>query len=158
MINPSSNLFNFDAVFFGGLMLFLLLIFHAVSNYLVINAYQKASRNFILAKKFRYTLFLFYGLSFVLVGCHLAEIFIWGATLFYSGLVPNFDQAILFAGSAYTTVGYGTIPLPIGWELLMVVIALDGMVAFGWTIVNLSNMQRTVQVARRLAKSNGYFM
>ena len=139
-------------------MLFLLLIFHAVSNYLVINAYQKASRKFILAKKFRYTLFLFYGLSFVLVGCHLAEIFIWGATLFYSGLVPNFDQAILFAGSAYTTVGYGTIPLPIGWELLMVVIALDGMVAFGWTIVNLSNMQRTVQVARRLAKSNGYFM
>lgn len=158
MINPSSHLFNFDAVFFGGLMLFLMLIFHAVYNYLVINAYQKVSRKFILAKKFRYTLLLFYGLSFVLVGSHLAEIFIWGTTLFYSGLVPNFDQAILFSGSAYTTVGYGAIPLPIGWDLLMVFIALDGMIAFGWTIVNLSSMQRTVHVARRLAKSDGYFM
>jgi hypothetical protein len=158
MISPSSHFFNFDAILFGGVMLFLLLIFHAVYNYFVTNAYQKFSRKFILNKKFRYTLFLFYGLSFVLVGSHLAEIFIWGATLFYSGLVPNFDQAIFFAGSAYTTVGYGAMPLPAGWDLLMVVIALDGMVAFGWTIVNLANMQRTVHVARRLAKSDGYFM
>jgi Ion channel len=157
-MNPSNHIFNFEAMFFGGLMLFLMLIFHAVYNYFVTNLYQKSSRKFILEKKYRYTLFLFYGMSFLLVGSHLSEIFLWGAALFYSGLVPNFDQAIFFAGSAYTTVGYGTVPLPVGWDLLMVVIALDGMVAFGWTIVNLSNMQRTVQVARRMSKSDGYFM
>ena len=158
MNNPPVHIFNFDVLVFGGITLFLMLIFHAVYNYFVINLYENASRKLIHSQNFRYTLFLFYAMSFVLVGSHLIEIYLWGVALFYFGLVPNLDQAIFFAGSFYTTVGYGSIPLPSGWDLMVVIIALNGMVAFGWTIANLANMQRMVHVARRLSKSDGYFM
>ncbi|QWD77617.1 potassium channel family protein [Polynucleobacter sp. MWH-Svant-W18] len=158
MNNPPVHLFNFDVLLLGGVILLLMLIFHAVYNYFVTNTYQNTSRKLIQSQNYRYTLFLFYAMSFVLVGSHLIEIYLWGVALFYFSLVPNLDQAIFFAGSFYTTVGYGSIPLPSGWDLMVVIIALNGMVAFGWTIANLANMQRTVHVARRLAKSDGYFM
>lgn len=157
-MNPPVHLFNFDAMFFGGSTLLLMLIFHAIYMYFVSSQYQKISKGLIAKKHYRTVLFTFYGMSFVSVGSHLAEIYMWGLALHYFGLVPNLDQAILFAGSAYTTVGFGGIPLPPGWDLLMIIIALDGMVAFGWTIANLASMIQTITALRRLTKSTGYFM
>jgi hypothetical protein len=60
----------------------------------------------------------------------------------------------VFAGSAYTTVGFGTNPLPPSWDLIMVVIALSGMITFGWSISVLLNMTQIVHTARQKRKEN----
>ncbi|GEM_PF-5918659 len=63
-----------------------------------------------------------------------------------------FVHWLVFAGSAYTTVGFGTNPLPIGWDLVMVVIALSGMIAFGWSISVLFGMTQAVNIASQKRK------
>ena len=95
----------------------------------------------------------FYIAAFILTISHLIEILIWGYVLSWSGLISNTHRAVIFAGSTYTTVGFGTNPLPLNWDLVMVVIALNGMVAFGWSISVLFGMTQVVTSARRESKS-----
>ena len=59
---------------------------------------------------------------------------------------------MFFAGSTYTTLGFGTNPLPLSWDLVMVVIALSGMIAFGWSISILLGMSQLVNTARQKRK------
>jgi hypothetical protein len=91
---------------------------------------------------------------FVLTISHLIEIFIWGYALSLAGLVPNIHQAMVFAGSTYTTVGFGTNPLPVSWDLVMVVIALNGMIAFGWSISVLFGMTQIVHLAHKKRRAS----
>jgi len=145
--NSSEYVFNLDALMFGGAMLFLILIVHATYMFLVNRQYQAVTDRLMDANRYGLVQPFFYLMAFVLAISHLLEIFIWGYALSLSGLVPNSHQAMIFAGSAYTTVGFGSNPLPVNWDLVMVVIALTGMVTFGWSISVLFGMTQTVHVA-----------
>ena len=153
MLNNSSEyVFNFDAIVFGGAMLFLILFIHASYMFFVTSQYEKITDKLIAAKRYEWVRVVFYVMAFLLTISHLLEIFVWGYSLSIAGLVPNTHHAMLFAGSTYTTVGFGTNPLPIGWELVMVVIALSGMIAFGWSISVLFGMTQAVSTASRKRK------
>lgn len=68
---------------------------------------------------------------FLLLGvCHILSIGLWSLILFYSGLVPVFINALLFAGSCYTTLGYMGDTLPVGWRVVALFIALSGLFSF----------------------------
>lgn len=155
MPNNSSNaVFNFEALLFGGAALFAILVFHALYMYVVENRYEKITDNLLHNKRFGWIRPVFYVMAFILTMSHLVEIYIWGLVLNAFGLVPDMHQAMVFAGSAYTTVGYGTNPLPMSWDLVMVVIALSGMVTFGWSISVLVSMTQYVKSARDRSKTN----
>lgn len=151
--NSSEYVFNLDAIVFSGLALFLMLLFHATYMFVVSGKYEKVTDKLIEDKCFGAVPIAFYIAAFVLTISHLLEILIWGYVLSWSGLISNTHQAMIFAGSTYTTVGFGTNPLPLNWDLVMVVIALNGMVAFGWSISVLFGMTQAVSLARRTAKS-----
>ena len=146
--NSSQYVFNADALLFGGAMLFLILVLHAVYMFLITLQYEKITDALIARKRYGWVQPVFFVMAFILALSHLLEIYIWGLALNLSGLIPNTHQAMVFAGSVYTTLGFNTNPLPPSWDLVMVVIALSGMITFGWSISVLLGMTQIVHTAR----------
>ena len=57
-------------------------------------------------------------------------ILIWTGALYFTGLIDNFNSAMLFAGSCYTTLGIFTAHLPKGWQSISFYIAFSGLFSF----------------------------
>ena len=70
--------------------------------------------------------------SFLLL-LHLAEAGIWAAFYRISGLLPEFETAVYFSITSYTTVGYGDVVLPPPWRVLGPIEAAVGILMFGWS-------------------------
>jgi hypothetical protein len=51
----------------------------------------------------------------------------------YSGLLRDWRSAGFFAGNTYTTIGYGAFILPYAWRMLAPIIAISGLLTFGWS-------------------------
>ncbi|WP_197712355.1 hypothetical protein [Polynucleobacter necessarius] len=67
-------------------------------------------------------------MAFIVIALiHISEIFIWTAFLLWLKLIPNSIDAIMFAGSCYTTVGFVTDILPLGWKSMAFFIAFSGL-------------------------------
>ncbi|MEM1059712.1 MAG: potassium channel family protein [Verrucomicrobiota bacterium] len=67
---------------------------------------------------------------------HIIEVVIWAlAYLFLTPItqIPDFETALYFSGSTYTTVGYGDITLETDWRLLTSFEAMAGMLLLGWS-------------------------
>ena len=68
----------------------------------------------------------------LLLTSHLCQIYIWGLALNVYGVIDSMHQAMVYAGSTYTTVGFITDPLQTHWQLLSVIMAVSGLFAFCW--------------------------
>ena len=128
-IDQPGYVFNLDALLFGGAVLVLVMLIHAVM------AILRAQVAFLVA-------------MFCLMIPHLVEIGVWGAAIHYSGLVKNLHDAIIFSGSSYTTLGFAPNVFPPGWELVTVIIAVSGMFAFAWSTTVMIDMVKTFLRAR----------
>jgi hypothetical protein len=64
---------------------------------------------------------------------HLSEAGIWAATYWLAGFLPDFETAIYFSITSYTTVGYGDVVLPAPWRLIGPIEAAVGILMFGWS-------------------------
>ena len=65
---------------------------------------------------------------------HLIEIGFWGLCLRALGLFPSYSAALYFAGISYTSLGYsGALP-PSRVGLSEVLIAMVGLLMFGWSV------------------------
>jgi hypothetical protein len=56
-------------------------------------------------------------LAWSLIAVHLVEIAIWALFFCVKGCMPDVESAFYFAGVTYTTLGYGDLVLPKGWEV-----------------------------------------
>lgn len=148
--NPSAYVFNPDALVASGLILFGILVFHAFYMFFVNRLYRARAQALIDRNRYILAQAFFLVGAFVLSIAHILEILALGYTLKWTGLIPNTHQAIVFAGSTYTTVGYGTDPLPVGWDLVMVTIALSGLITVAWTTSVLFGMASYSQTAFEL--------
>jgi len=118
---------------FGGAMLIIIMLVHAAgvraaSNHVL----RRSSALLARPKRWRADL-LMSGTVFALLALHLVEVFVWAASLVYSGLVPDWRSAGFFVGNTYTTIGYGSLILPDGWKMLAPIIAISGLFTFGWS-------------------------
>ena len=118
---------------FGGTMLIIIVLIHAAGVRAVTNHVSRRT----LATADRPTVWradmLMGSAVFMLLALHLTETVIWAAALVYGGLIANWRVAGFFAGNTYTTVGYGGMVLPPGWEMLAPIIAISGLFTFGWS-------------------------
>ncbi|HYV34994.1 MAG TPA: potassium channel family protein [Gemmataceae bacterium] len=64
---------------------------------------------------------------------HLLEAATWGGSYWLFGLLPDFETALYFSITSYTTVGYGDVVLPPTWRLLGPLEAAVGILMFGWS-------------------------
>ena len=72
-----------------------------------------------------------------LVSCllllHVAEAMLWAVLYWVSGGVTDFETAVYFSLTSYTTVGYGDVVLPLKSRLLGPIEGAVGVLMFGWS-------------------------
>lgn len=64
---------------------------------------------------------------------HLLETLVWTLPIYLGGLIPDPGDSYYFVMQSYTTLGDSNISLPAQWRLLEPIIAMSGMLTFGWT-------------------------
>jgi hypothetical protein len=88
---------------------------------------------------------------------HILDMVIWAGTLNHLELVSNPRDSLYFTANSYTTLGYGSVPLGLGWRELSPMIAITGLFTFAWTtgvMFNVVGYQRelTEQLASEFAR------
>jgi len=64
----------------------------------------------------------------------------WGVALNALSLIKDPMEAIMFAGSCYTTMGIVTEVMPVGWKFIAIIIALSGLFAVALATASMINM------------------
>lgn len=77
-----------------------------------------------------YTLLLIFTFSIITL-LHLSETCVWAAFYYWRRLFPDFETALYFSLSSYTTIGYGDVLLPHSWRLLGGIEGISGVLLSG---------------------------
>jgi voltage-gated potassium channel Kch len=68
-----------------------------------------------------------------LVVIHTVEIWLYGVVYFALGALPDFEAALYFSTTSFTTIGYGDVVLEKRWRLFGAVEGANGLLLFGWS-------------------------
>ena len=71
--------------------------------------------------------------TFGLFFLHAVEIWAYAALYDLIGALPDFDTALYFSTSTYTTIGYGDVVLPRTWRVLGAIEGANGVILLGWS-------------------------
>ena len=86
------------------------------------------------------------GVVCLLLMLHFIEAGIWAGFYQISGVIPEFETALYFSITSYTTVGYGDVLLTPPWRLLGPIEAAVGILMFGWStaiiVATITRIQR----------------
>jgi hypothetical protein len=66
-------------------------------------------------------------------------------SLLLLGIDDNLAHALIMAGSTYTTVGFVSDTMPLGWKLYPVFMAITGLFNFAWStgvMMSMTNLLR----------------
>ncbi|MBU3606457.1 MULTISPECIES: hypothetical protein [unclassified Polynucleobacter] len=127
-------------IFFGILGLLIILVFHgSLLNHIIMRFEIKTDSNLKLGQYNRVFMH-FYASFFFIALVHITEIILWSFFLLGLGLMKDGVEALLFAGSCYTTVGFQADTLPMGWKSLAFFIAFTGLFSLAWTTSGMFGM------------------
>lgn len=143
------DVFNFQALILGAGTMLVCLFLQALSVGLTTSNIKPLIARLAAAKKTWKAQSVFFGSALILLVSHLIQIWIWGASLFLAGVVKDSHIAMVFAGSTYTTVGFVNDPLPIGWQLLTIIMATTGLFSFGWSTSVMFILSQSLYPAER---------
>ena len=136
--------------FFGLLGMTIVLVFHGSGiNHLIMRFERKTDHN-LKHGQYNRVFAHFYATFFFIAIVHICEILLWCFFLLFLGLIDDAVQALLFAGSCYTTVGFVTDILPTGWKSLAFFIAFTGLFSLAWTTSVLIGMTNAYKAAWNL--------
>ncbi len=135
---------------YGIVGLIIILFFHGSGINYVIMRFEKFTNQNLKKKQYDWVFFHFY-LSFLFIALiHLTEIVIWAVYITQIGLIDNGIQALMFAGSCYTTVGFVPDVLPAGWKSLAFFISFSGLFSIAWTTSGMIGMTSSYKAAWNL--------
>ncbi|MEA9566922.1 MULTISPECIES: hypothetical protein [unclassified Polynucleobacter] len=132
--------FVFMDLFVGVTGLILILIFHGSGLNHMVMRFERITKANLDRNQYDRIFFHFYVAFIIIALIHICEIFIWAAMLFWLDLIPSGVNAILFAGSCYTTVGFISDILPYGWKTMAFFIAFSGLFSIAWTTSTMIGM------------------
>jgi hypothetical protein len=69
----------------------------------------------------------------LLLVLHLLEMAVWGTAFWATDILPDFETALYYSLTSYTTVGYGDVIPPVSWRLLGPIEAAVGIMMLGWS-------------------------
>ena len=128
-------------------ILLFVMLFHGVALLQIAKRYEVKSFLYLAEHKHAAVGFIFYISILCLLLTHIAEIIIWGLSLWILKLLPILSESILFAGSTYTAMGFMDDLLPLGWKMLAIIIAFSGMFSFAWTASVMISMTKNFRQA-----------
>ena len=88
--------------------------------------------------------YYFLAITYLMI-VQIIVIILWGMALYALSLIKDPLEAIMFAGSCYTTMGIVTEVMPTGWKFIAIIIALSGLFAIALatsTMINMSTLFR----------------
>ena len=139
-----------DTAFGMGIFLIVLIL----NAYLIIHIYLwfvKKCARLVNAPPYK-LIFLFAASIYVMSIVQLMSILIWTVALYANALIDDTHQALLFAGSSYTTLGIYSDTLPVGWKSVAFYIAFSGLFSFAMATSSMMSMLSTI--AMRIYKEN----
>ncbi|WP_421996570.1 potassium channel family protein [Reyranella sp.] len=68
-----------------------------------------------------------------LMACHTAEIWLYAVVYYWFGSLHDFESALYFSTTSFTTIGYGDVVLDKHWRLLSAIEGANGLLLFGWS-------------------------
>jgi hypothetical protein len=84
----------------------------------------------------------------VLLAMHAVEIWAYGAAYLALGALPDFETALYFSTTSFTTLGYGDVVLDRQWRLFGAIEGANGLILFGWStafLFSVSGRMRTLE-------------
>jgi hypothetical protein len=70
-----------------------------------------------------------------LFAIHAAQIWLYAVVYIALGEFQNFEPALYFSTSSFTTVGYGEIVIESRWRILAAIQSANGFLLLGWSTV-----------------------
>lgn len=83
-----------------------------------------------------------------LVAIHTVEIWLYGVAFLVVGALPDFESALYFSTTSFTTLGYGDIVLGRKWRLFGAIEGANGLLLFGWStafLFSVTGRMRTLE-------------
>ena len=75
-----------------------------------------------------------------IVALHTAEIWSYAFVYLQLGALSEFEPALYFSTTSFTTLGYGDIVLGPQWRILSAIEGANGLILFGWSTAFLISM------------------
>jgi hypothetical protein len=131
----------------GMIGLICILIFHGSAINHVYMRFERLTRFNIKHTQYNRVFFHFYVAFVFLAMFHLVEILFWTFFIISIGLMKDPIDALLFAGSCYTTVGFESDNLLEGWKSFAFFISFSGLFSLAWTTSIMIGMTSTYKNA-----------
>ena len=131
--------------------LFLVLSVNSFFSRRISLKYEVRTRRAIARKHYNLALYFFFHAVMSIALVQMGAIAIWGGVLLGMGIVPDIVQALLFAGSCYTTLGIVSDIAQDHWRLMPILIAISGIFSFALstaTVVGMSPLYRKAWFAK----------
>jgi len=68
-----------------------------------------------------------------LVAIHTVEIWVYAVVYYALTALPDFEAALYFSTTSFTTIGYGDVVLDRNWRLFGAIEGANGLLLFGWS-------------------------
>ena len=130
--------------------LIMVLFFHGGSINFIIMRFEKFTNQNLKKKQYEWVYFHFYISFFFIALVHILEIVIWAIYLTQINLIKNGLDALMFAGSCYTTMGFVEDILPTGWKSFAFFISFSGLFCIAWTTSGMIGMTNSYKAAWNL--------
>ena len=115
-------------------MVGLITLIHATGLVIVLRTVVLTEKQPRLTPRFWSVLWLLIWVPLALIVIHLLEIALWGLFFQWQRCFPDAFSSFYFAGSSYTTLGYGDLVLPAEWRLFGPLAALNGILSSGLSV------------------------
>lgn len=148
-IGTNHDVFNLQALALGCATMLVCLTLQAFFVHVATLNFKPRIRLLLGAGRRATAQLAFMACVLILLLSHLLQIYVWGNSLHLTGAVKSLHQAMVFAGSTYTTVGFADDPLPVGWQLLTIIMATSGLFSFGWSTSVMVILARTLYPSER---------
>lgn len=128
--------------------------FHGVFSTKILFGTERANQAHLSARQLKLVVLRLYLSIIALVLVHIGEILIWALSLRLFQLSDNLLDALLVAGSTYTTVGFESDSLRAGWRFYPIFIAVSGLFNFAWSTSTMMTLLAPAREAFRRAAND----
>ena len=86
---------------------------------------------------------------------HVIQVIIWAVFYVAVNALPDFEEALYFSTSTFTTVGYGDVVLDKSWRLTSAFQSANGFIMFGWSTAFIFEVMSKLYKEETINKKSG---